>query len=257
MTKWVSKRPKKKAEEFDTTEITAIPIPMKDKKFPKHIRIAERKKSEADLLHLEWVFKYPTLSPTAYLGTIKGYSKYEVNDLLARLPPPEWYARKEKIGDEITADLIKRHTHVIAEVQEQHIRASNVGLAKAIEMIAKMSIDPLMDDDGKIKVDPKTGKPLYKGFRSIDLLNCLSSIKIAQEIYRKAMGLPNDGEGLAQILDKLVPVQNSTQINISVESEKDKKMNELSYDDLMLLIEHKREALKKEEEKENDPTPRV
>ncbi len=223
----------------------ALPVPKKEK--IKRISAVERRKNEAELLQLEWAFKYANYPPKTYLRNIKGYSVVESEHVLKALPAAEWYARKEKIGDEITADLIKRHTDIIAEVQEQHIRASNIGLAKAIEMISRLEVKPAVDSSGELIKD-KYGHPVFKGFRSIDLLNAMNSIKIAQEIYRKAMGLPNDGEGLAQILEKLGPTTNNTQININAapQSEKEKALNELSYDEIMTFVEHKRELMAKE-----------
>ncbi len=224
---------------FEPKELTALPTP----KHAKKMSTRERTKGEAELLQLEWAMKYSNQSVTGYLRDIKGYSHEQAVSILAVSPKSEWQAKKNSIRDHVTSDLIKRHVDLMAEVQETHIRASNLGMAKAVEMMSKMQLSAARDKSGKLLIDERTGKPLYRGFRSIDLLNSLQSIKIAQEIYRRAMGLPNDGDGLAQVLEKL-QVTNNTQINIGVESKEAQQLSKLSYDEIMTFVNHKRAKLK-------------
>jgi hypothetical protein len=239
--------PHLKADDFNPKELAPLPLARNK---AKRISPRERLKGEVEVTALEWALKYSTMTVTAFLRDIKGYSEYRRGAMLAALPVEEWHKVKEGINDAVTSDLVKRHVDVMAEVQEQHVRASNIGLLKAIEMISKMQLEPMRDKSGKMMMDPTTKKPVYRGFRSIDLLNCMNSISKAQEIYRRAMGLPNDGEGLAQILEKLGGnVTNNTQININSDpsTEKEKALAALSYDEIMTFVEHKREKMREKE----------
>jgi hypothetical protein len=214
---------------------------------------------DSALLKLEWAIKYSDMSPASYLREIKGYSQNQIKHILeldgGRV---DWTVEKNAVRDKLTESVVKRHIDLIAEVQEQHISASKLGLAKAIEMLAKLSIEPAKDKDGKIIVDAK-GKIVHRGFRSIDLVNCMAAIEKAQMIYRKAMGLPNDEGGLQQILDKVTQVNiqnNITNIHgaAAPESEKVKELEkQLSVEDIMDLVKLKREMRKKEEAAGGDP----
>jgi len=120
--------------------------------------------------------------------------------------------------------------------------------------LSRLSIDPAKDKDGKIIKDGD-GKIVWKGFRSIDLLNVMSAIEKAQQIYRRSMGFPNDEGGMAQILEKVALIQNNTQIIVHEgdrpvveKSEKEKAIDELSYDDIMEFVEFRREQKKAQAE---------
>jgi len=235
----------------------------KKKADPKTIRddiieAAKLKKflsNDIELVMVEWAINFPDTSVSAFLKEIKKYSEKKVVVILERFPKELWENRREQFQDKVTERLVQRHTDMLAMVQEQHVRSSNLGLAKAIEMLSKFQIEPMRNKDGKVVMDAFTRKPIYRGFRSIDLLNCMSAIEKAQIIYRRAMGLPNDGEGLAQILDRINanPTTQNVQINnygskpVEVDPVREKVQN-MSYDEIMLFIEHKREKVQKEKD---------
>ena len=200
---------------------------------------------DINLLKIEWAIKFPLLTPRLFLLEKKGYSIKQADTILGTSGGAgEWRVERVKILDKMTETTVMRHIDVMAEVQETHIKASKVGLAKAVEMLAKFSIEPAKDKKGKMIMDGN-GKPVFRGFRSIDLLNVMSAIEKSQAIYRKAMGLPNDEGGMAQLLER---VQVNTQINIhpteevpKEKTDKEKAVDELSYDDIMEFIEFRRE----------------
>lgn len=210
---------------------------------------------DSQLLRLEWAIKYPQLSPFEFLTEIKSYSAAQATRIITATGTlADWNQEKATVLDKMTESVVKRHIDIIAEVQETHVKASKVGLAKAIEFLSKLSIEPAKDADGKIIVDGK-GKPVWKGFRSIDLLNIMSSIEKAQAIYRKAMGLPNDESGMAQILEKVSQLniqQNHLHIHeapgAAPKTELTMKVEkEMSYDDLLEFIEFRREQKRKQD----------
>jgi hypothetical protein len=206
---------------------------------------------DVEILVMEWAFFYSNHSPTAYILDVKSYSETQRQHIFRILPAEEWPKRRQMAQDKLTGELVKRHIDKLAEVQDQHINASKLGLAQAVRMLAEGKTEVMRGKDGKVVLD-KDGNPRFKTFRSIDLLNCMSAIEKAQAIYRKAMGLPNDEGGLQQILNKLermreVPtfnittnIQQNTQVN-QVAVSAPKNPTDLSYDDIMLLIEAKRE----------------
>lgn len=210
---------------------------------------------DAQILRLEWAIKYPTMSPREFLQDIKGYSFSQIRTILESTgTAEEWTREKNNVLDKMTESVVKRHIDIIAEVQETHIKASKVGLAKAIEFLSKLSVEPAKDSDGRVIMDGN-GRPVWKGYRSIDLMNIMGSIEKAQQIYRRAMGLGND-EGMAQILEKIgqLNVQQNVQenhlhIHEAPQSELGQKIEkEMSYDDLLEFIEFRREQKRKQEE---------
>jgi len=206
--------------------------------------------ADVDLLKIEWVIKYPTLKVKDWLLHKKGYS-YTQAAKLYEIGGKEdgWNEAKNHVLDKMTSSIVKRHIDQMADVQEQHIKASKIGLAKAVEMLSKLSIEPVKGKDGKLLKDA-TGKPVWRGFRSIDLLNCLGAVEKAQQIYRRAMGLPNEEAGLAQILDKVnvhfnqVNIQNNEVAAPVVDPVKDKMRKiaeELTHDQILEFVEFRRE----------------
>jgi hypothetical protein len=204
----------------------------------------EKLKHDAHILMMEWAWKFPELTPTQFLITRRFYSERQAEEIIrvsggTRL----WDTEKNKVLDKISETVIKRHIDKIVETNDQHIAASKLGMAKAIEMLTKLNIVVELDKDGKVN---------KKTMRSIDLVNCMNAIEKAQIIYRRAMGIPNDESGIAQVLEKVaqVTVNNNVQVNNTVvqapqKSELQKKLEQLDYDDVMEVIEMRREAKKK------------
>lgn len=221
----------------------------------------DKLKHDGEILQLEWAIKFPMLSPKDFLLIEKVYSVVQTNDILHQTGgESEWQLKRAEIQNKLTETVVKRHIDQMAEVQELHVRASKLSLMKAIDMINRMQVEPYKDSDGKLVVDPTTKKPIYRGFRSIDLLNCTSSIEKAQQIYRRAMGIPNEHNGIAQIMEQInaQKVQHNSveinNINLTVnpkKAEAEKKledfMEQLEYDDLREFVEYRRQQQNKKE----------
>lgn len=215
---------------------------------------------DTEILIMEWAFFYPNHSPTAYLTDVKGYANTQMMNIFKIVAPGDWPARRTMAQDKLTGELIKRHVDTMAKVQDEHISASKLGLARAVQMLASGNTE-LIKKDGKVVLDA-AGNPKFKQFRSIDLLNCMSSIEKAQNIYRRAMGLPNEEGGLQQILNKLERMReapsvnfNLTQVNQSqtnVQVQAPQNPTDLGYEDIMLLIEAKREQKAKQAKEIDD-----
>jgi hypothetical protein len=211
----------------------------------------ERWVHDIEILVTEWAFFFPNHSPTDFLMSCKGYSLSQAQSILGQYPASEWPKKREAAVDKLTEGLVRRHVDKMAEIQEQHISASKLGLAQALKMLAGGGTELLKDQDGKILLDTK-GNPRYKQFRSIDLVNCMTAIEKAQTVYRRAMGLPNDEGGLQQILNKVEKMQElrhqtlNVQINQTINAEPDGKptVADLTYEDIMMLIEAKRDQKK-------------
>mgnify|MGYP001218752413 CR=1 FL=1 len=224
---------------------------------PREIGVVERSRYESDILKIEWAVKWPHLTPMNFLMEKKMLNFSQADHLIQYGGGVgEWQSEKSKILDKLTEGVVKRHIDLIAEVQETHIKASKIGLAKAVEFLTKMNMEPARGKDGKIIMDHSKDhpRPVYKGMRSIDLMNCMSAIEKAQQIYRRALGLPNEEAGLQQVLEKIQQMQvHNTQINIGMaapipetEERRDlkKKVEGLSYDDIMTFVRAKREDRK-------------
>jgi len=209
---------------------------------------------DIEMLSTEWAFFFPNHSPYDFLVSCKGYAPTQATGILGHMPASQWPARREAAVDKLTEGLVKRHVDKMAEVQETHISASKLGLAQAIKMLASGGTEVLKDQDGRLLLDSK-GNPRFKQFRSIDLVNCMTAIEKAQTVYRRAMGLPNDEGGLQQILNKVEKMQelrhqttlnlqiNNTQIN---SDDGKPTVADISYEDILLLIEAKRDQKAKQ-----------
>jgi len=198
------------------------------------------------LLKVEWATKYSSTSIRDYLINVRGLSHKQYNQIMVHAPKPEWDAEREKLLDGITSDLVKRQVDLIAENQERHISGANIALARAIEMLSNGSIEIVKTDkDGNVK---RTVLPL----RSSDIMNLATAIEKAQQIYRRAMGLPNDESGMAQLIEKINQmkseqvIQNNLQINIQQPGNPgvthvEQLAQQLSYDQILEFINYRRE----------------
>jgi len=200
-------------------------------------------KHDVEVLQIEKALYYPDMAVTTWLVEIKGYTIGQRDALMQSSPAPEWVGIRDKILSKITDTMVTKHLALMAEVNDQHVKASKLTMAKAIEMLAKL---PVMTE----MFPKKKGKAFKLGLRSIDLLNCASSIEKAQVIYRRAMGLPNDGAGLEQIVQKIeqlqreaqpTNIQNNLTINVNdPKSLEERLAKELTYSDIMEEIQIRR-----------------
>ena len=241
---------------------TDKPIPPELKPIPndpfeyntKRLGGLEKWRHDVELLKIEWAIKYPNMKPADWLMDIKGYSLDQKRRIFAEAGEKTWHVEKDKILDKITETTVRRHIDLIAEVQEQHVAASKLGLARAIEVLSNNGV--------KVRSKKNDGKSVLLPLRTVDLLNVMSSIEKAQQIYRRAMGLPNEQGGLQQILEKVESINiqqnitNNTQINQSVvtSSVTPELAEKLDYDTVMEFIEYRRE-LKQIRSKEEDSEP--
>lgn len=267
----MTKKPKKKhskrpARSDKPVEITApAPEDMPDAMLPVDISGKTRFEHTVEVLIVEWAFFYGNHSPSSFLE-FKGYSPGQIANIFRCVPASEWHGKRETAQNRVTETLVKRHVDIIAAVQEEHIKSSKLILAKAVKLLA----------DGDVEyMDPETGKKKKRWLRSIDLLNASSSIEKAQKIYRTAMGLPNDEAGMSQILSTLQKIQTASEIaamkpqggdthihntQVNVTTVQGKTPHELTHDDILLMIEARREqkakqlALENPEIKEVTPT---
>jgi hypothetical protein len=253
------KKSKRVAKAKDNAEIN----PNKQAEQIAEVGGIDRIEREGMVLQLDWAIRFPLLKPIEYLVAERGYSVAQANSILHETGgEDDWVLRRTEIQNKVTETVVKRHVDQIAEFNDTFLKASKVGLAKALEMMTKFSIEAVKDSDGKLILDPKTKKPVYRGFRSIDLLNTLSAIKIAQEIYRKGLGI-NDGDaGMAQLLEKVDEmnqqqrIQINQQVNLTVnpakheaEQKLESFVRQMSYDDIRAFVEyhkHKDEAVEVE-----------
>jgi hypothetical protein len=204
----------------------------------------EKIKHDSHILMMEWAWKFPDLKPIEFLMERRSYSEVQAKRIInISGGSTMWETEKTKVLDKISETVIKRHIDKMVEVNDQHIAASKLGMAKALEMLTKLNITAELDKDGKIN---------KRTMRSIDLVNIMNAIEKAQVIYRRAMGIPNEESGIAQILEKVaqVTVQNNVQVNNTViqaapKSDLQTKMEALDYDDVVELIEMRREMKKK------------
>lgn len=218
---------------------------------------------EAEILQLDWAIRFPLMKPYEYLTVEKSYSVNQANAVLHESGgSSDWEMRRVEIQNKVTETVVKRHVDQIAEFNDTFMKGAKVGMAKTLEMLSKFSIEAIRDEDGKLLLDPKTKKPVYRGFRSIDLLNTLNALKIAQEIWRKGLGINNDEGGMAQVLEKVTQLTelqkremniNQTNINLTinpVRQEAQQKLEQfvgkLSYEDIRTFIDYHREKKKKQ-----------
>jgi hypothetical protein len=246
---YAPKRPKRVSASKDKIEVEVNAVP----DFFDHQDVGgkERWVHDIEILVTEWAFFFPNHLPKQFLMDCKGYSVSQADSILGQYPALQWHPKREAAVDKLTEGLVRRHVDKMAEIQEQHISASKLGLAQAIKMLASGGTELLKDKDNKIQLDAN-GNPRYKQFRSFDLVNCMTAIEKAQHIYRRAMGLPNEEGGLQQILNKVEKMQElrhqtlNVQINqIRTEASDGKPtVADLSYEDIMMLIEAKRDQKK-------------
>lgn len=212
----------------------------------------EWEEREAKILKMEWVFESKGMAPNTWLQEAKGFSDARSKSLVeASGGAASWYTEKEKLKNSVTETLVKRQVDLIAETQDTHITGAKLTMAKAMDMLAH----------GPEAIDKKTGAKTRWSLRSVDLLNCATAIEKAQKIYRTAIGFGSDEGGLKQILEAIqrtgltqINIQNNTTIEHSEpdlppeELAMRDKMTKMSYEDLVEIIEWRREQKRRKEE---------
>jgi len=197
----------------------------------------ESKLTELEMLITEWCIKYPpSMSPHKFMREVKMFSNHKVASYIKAAPTVLWQERRREYQNMITKDMVKSQLDFVTEMNDMHIRASKLGLAKAVELLSKMVIESYRD---------KTGAICFTRFKPSDVKSCLESIAVAQRIQRTALGLPSD-EGAITVWQQL----NINQRAIDHVSEGpgdtasiSQVENAFSYDELKVLIEAQRKGL--------------
>ena len=159
----------------------------------------ERDRLNDQLLMTEWAITSKG-SVFGWLQETKGFSNEQVKTLLKRRPVPQWHRIQEYVQNHYSNSLVKRHMEQAAQLNDQHMMAAKLGMAKAMEFLSKMSVEQKLD---------KHGRPYFAHFRTTDLKNCMETISLAQKITRTALGLPTD-EGSVHIWQKIQQTINLT-----------------------------------------------
>lgn len=235
---------KEAKKEIEATFVKAIDVDGSD---IVEIGGVERERHDANILRLEWAIKFPMLSPQEFLLHEKDYSPKQAHRIFeVSGGEAEWRDERDKLLNGVTETLIKRNIDKIVEMKETHIKLSQLGMAKIAEMMSKMQIEPVLNEEGKLMIDPRTKRPVYRGFRSIDLLNCASALSKFQDIQDKAMGVAPD-LGMAQIADAIkshsavqINVQNNLTIEEAPKSKMEQIVEKLEYEDIAELIKERR-----------------
>lgn len=213
----------------------------------------------AGLLKNEWSMKYSSMDVRRYLEDIKGYTVAQATRIIHEIPKDEWHSTREDLLDTITTDLIKRQIDLIAEVQASHINSANTLLTRVTDILSKNVMKMRKKEKDPADATKSIWVDVDAPLRSVDILNLATSLEKAQQIYRRAMGLPNDEGGLAQIIEKLNIMQETskrnTQINIQnnlhIHPQKKNKVDELAeslqYEDIMEFVKYNRERARKAE----------
>ena len=110
--------PKKKTKIEGLEKIKAHEIEIDDMFKPKPVVSEyggmEKVKHNMDLLQMEWTIKHPEKSPTAFLSEVKGYRQAQIRYIFSRCPPEEFKKSKQRIMDQLTASMVKRHVDIMA-----------------------------------------------------------------------------------------------------------------------------------------------
>lgn len=155
--------------------------------------ITERNKMSDQLWMLEWAMTAGKVSIMSWLQEMKGLTTHQCGEILTRCPAVNWRKTLEYVQNNTTNNLVKRHVESASQLNDQHMSAAKLGMAKAIEFMSKMTIE--------VK-EKKNGQPYFSHFRTIDLKHCMETIRVAQQITRTALGLPND-EGSIHIWQQI------------------------------------------------------
>lgn len=217
------------------------------------------RKFDIEALQIEKAVLYPSLSVRDYLLRVKGYTPKQYSVFIRWAAIPEWEARREQLQNEITANLLKRHVDAAAAAQDLFINTTRLGLTRVLEMLTKLQVQVVPeyahvpDPD-----DPKKTKVVRKfGLRSADLANCMLALRTAQEIYRKAMGLTDESDSVAAVIRQMAELLGTGGVTVNQQTnlflgasrlppEAQERMAKFNYEEVLMLIESKREQRVKE-----------
>lgn len=208
---------------------------------------------DVENLQLERGMLYPGMRVYDFLVRVKGYTPNQYKEFMRLVPGADWDKVRDETQSKITARVAERHVDLIAESEDLFLRTAKIGITRIVEMLTKLKISDI--PEFVVIADPRTGnKKTYKKLhlRSVDIANCMAALENGMKIYRSALGLSEEGEGLKYVMDQLRDLLagsgvNLTQITvnqgpkpINLGQEKISDIAENDYDRLFQLIEMKR-----------------
>jgi len=203
-----------------------------------------RENERTKMLQYEWALFYPDNSPKHFLMAVKNFTETQYVQIMKKSPMAKWNEQKDRIRERLALQVAEKHVEKIAQMNDEHIKAGRLGLAKGIKLLAE-------GVRGFNKKNPS--KILKRDLKPQEFQHVMSGLKLCQQIYRTAMGLPSDGDGMRQLLVELAEkqgVQNNVQINVNAEDEKSglghlkALLESLSHEEIKLFVERKRALMR-------------
>ena len=124
-----------------------------------------------EILIVDWSVNFGAKSVRAYLIEIKGFSQRQYEHAIAQCSVAQWEARRREIINKMTEELLDDHTASIKELNESHILAAKLGLAKAMSFLISVTT-------------------------ASDLKMLVDAVTVCQRVARVALGLPMTEEGI-------------------------------------------------------------
>jgi len=177
-------------------------------------------KDQVESLIIEKATAFPAYSIRKFLITEKGFSPRQYRNIVQRCPAAEWSVRRAEIQNSIAVKSITSHIDEATQINVNFIKAARISLVRVVEGLSKPNL------------------------KANEVQNYSAALRMAQDVLRTAMGIPKD-HGIAQVVER---IQNNTQINIGVTSKTTEEFAKLSYDEIMVFVNHKREKLRRKKE---------
>lgn len=217
------------------------------------------REDDIEQLQIERGMLYPGLKVYEFLVDIKGYTSNQYKEFMRLSSGADWDKVRDETQSRITARVAERHVDLIAESEDLFLRTAKIGITRIVEMLTKLKVTEV--PEFVLIEDPITKKKKqYKknNLRSVDIANCMSALENGMRIYRTAMGLSDEAEGLKFVMGQLRDMLagsgvNLTQVTVNTgpkpEGTGQEKIIELAendYDGLFRLIEMRRQIDSKE-----------
>lgn len=244
---------KKKIKRYKPKMVRRVTGPGEEENVLGPKRIA--RKIDIDALQIEKGFLYPSISVREYLIRVKEFTPNQYSKFMDWAPLPEWDQKREQLQNAITSELLKRHVDAAAEVQDVFLKTTKLGVARVLELLSKTPVTDrpeyvmVTDPDVAPTMAPRQSKVKRYSLRSVDLMNCMQALKIAQEIYRKAMGITDESDSIAAVIEQMSGLAgitlnqvniHSTTIHSKLSDKAREKIAALDYDGIEAMIAEKR-----------------
>ena len=163
-------------------------------------------------LQNEWATEYPSVSIRSFLRNLKNLTQRQYAFVLEKAPASQWKARREEIQNDLTCRKHEKFANDLTDTLNGTLMGARIAATKVLTR--------LMDD-----------KPM----KPSELLNLVKTLESSQSIIHGIMGKPKPFT--MPSIEKTKPVATAP---TKVEPE-DPRMKQMTYDDIMMLIEIKRE----------------